>query len=77
MRFAPEPLTGLLSINSKPWSEVHLGPQKLGLTPLHDLRLPAGRHLLRLVNAARGLEKIVPVVIKSDQTLSLLVELGS
>ncbi len=42
--------TGLLSVNSRPWSRVFVGERALGATPLGDLELPAGRVQLRLVD---------------------------
>ena len=39
---------GSLAIATQPWSRVYLGGRLLGTTPLTNVRLPAGRHVLVL-----------------------------
>lgn len=58
--------TGLLSVDTMPWSKVYLGGRLLGTTPLGNVRVPVGRHVLRLVNPDRG-ERTVSVTIVADQ----------
>lgn len=59
--------TGYLSVDTMPWSKVYLGGRLLGTTPLGNVRVPAGRHSLRLVNPERG-ERTIGVTIVADQT---------
>jgi serine/threonine-protein kinase len=62
---------GKLTLSTTPWAEVYEGNRPLGVSPLVDFPLPAGKHQLRLVNAEKGLEKTISVDIKSGQTTAL------
>ncbi len=44
---------GLLFVNAQPWAEIQLDGRVEGYTP-REMRLPAGRHRLRLVHPSRG-----------------------
>lgn len=66
---------GFLVINSQPWSEVRLGNKLLGNTPLKNVRLTSGRHVLTFRNPVSGLEKSVEVDVIANETKPLLVEL--
>ncbi|MBI2892996.1 MAG: serine/threonine protein kinase [Deltaproteobacteria bacterium] len=57
---------GTLTINTIPWSKVYLGGRLLGMTPLANVRVPAGRHVIRMVNPDRP-ERTTVVVIQADQ----------
>ncbi|MBK7858814.1 MAG: serine/threonine protein kinase [Archangiaceae bacterium] len=59
---------GRLNLSTKPWASVFLGKQRLGDTPLKDVSLPAGHHLLRLVNAEEGIDSSIEVEIKANET---------
>jgi serine/threonine protein kinase len=81
LAFSPAPIkppppvaTGLLRLNTKPWTEVYLKKKKLGLTPLVDVKLPVGKHTLTLINAERGIEKAIQITIDADKTNNLFVE---
>jgi serine/threonine protein kinase len=41
---------GRLSINSRPWSRVYIGPRMLGTTPIGDVEVESGTLRLRLVD---------------------------
>jgi eukaryotic-like serine/threonine-protein kinase len=41
---------GKLFLHTNPWSKVSIGSRSLGTTPLFDVALPAGSHVLRLVD---------------------------
>ena len=41
---------------------------KLGVTPLVDIPLPAGRHTLRAVNPEKGIERKIKIHIRPEQT---------
>ena len=72
---SPEPSYGWLYLNSLPAAEVYLGNKKLDETPVNGLRLPAGRHWLRLVNEPLGLEKSILVEIPPGKRVKRSVEL--
>ena len=59
---------GKLNLSTKPWVSVFAGKQNLGDTPLKDVTLPAGKHLLRLVNAEAGINSSIEVEIKPNET---------
>ena len=58
---------GKLTIDTKPWTEVYLGERKLGITPLLNIELPAGRHKLKVVNKSRGINETLNVVVKAGK----------
>jgi len=66
---------GYLKLDTDPWTEVYLKRRKLGITPLLKVRLPAGRHRLRLVNQEAGLKRFVPVTIHPNKTTTLFKKL--
>lgn len=70
------PRFGRLDLNASPWARVYLGARLLGETPLQGVRLPMGRHRLRLVNPARGLSAQVVVRIRAGRTTRTSVRLG-
>lgn len=55
---------GKLTIDTTPWTVVYLGDRKLGMTPLQGVKLPAGKHRLRLANPKTGLSKSIVVTIR-------------
>jgi serine/threonine-protein kinase len=63
----PKAKKGKLTIDTKPWTEVHLGKRKLGITPLLDIELPAGRHKLKVINKGRGISETLEVVVKAGK----------
>ena len=56
---------GMLTIDTKPWTEIYLGKRKLGITPLLNIELPAGRHKLNIINKGRGINETLEVVVKA------------
>jgi eukaryotic-like serine/threonine-protein kinase len=77
LRFAPPmdqvrpKAPGTLRLNTVPWTEVYLGKRKLGVTPLLDLPMPAGRYKLDLVNPETGLQRSLWVTIKPGKATVL------
>jgi eukaryotic-like serine/threonine-protein kinase len=71
----PKPKTGMLRLNTVPWSEVYLGKRKLGMTPLLGVRLPVGTHTLTATNKNRGLVKKIKVTIRPGKTTTLRLKL--
>jgi serine/threonine protein kinase len=64
---------GYLSLDSAPWSEVFLGNQRLGTTPLIRVPLPAGKHMLTLKNSELNASTSYQVEIESGKTVSRMV----
>ena len=60
--------SGKLTLKTTPWTTVYLGSKKLGDTPLLNQSLPAGRHVLRLVNPESGLQSSIEVTITANET---------
>jgi serine/threonine-protein kinase len=50
-----------LSLDTEPWTRVFLGRRLLGQTPLMDVSLPAGTHVLRLVNEGLSIDTTVEI----------------
>ncbi|MFK7999002.1 MAG: protein kinase [Polyangiales bacterium] len=65
---APAAETGLLTLDTVPWSQVSLNGESLGTTPILRHRLPAGAHTLLLVNPERGLRQRYRVTIRPGET---------
>ncbi len=59
---------GFLTLDSVPWSQVSLGAERLGTTPILRHRLPAGTHTLTLVNPERGLRQRYRVIVRPGET---------
>jgi len=53
---------GLLTVNSYPWSEVHVDGTRVGYTPLLEHSVPAGLHTIRLVFPGAGNREITEKV---------------
>ena len=59
---------GRLTLSTTPWTRVTLNGRVLGDTPLVELPLPAGRHVLKLNNDEKGINRTIEVEIKAGQT---------
>ena len=59
---------GRLRLSTTPWTTVYMGDRKLGVTPIVDLKLPAGTHVLRALNPAKGIDRKITVVINPSKT---------
>ncbi len=59
---------GKLTLKTTPWTTVFLGGRRLGDTPLVDVALPVGTHVLKLKNPDTGLDDSIEVEIKANQT---------
>ncbi|MEW5739847.1 MAG: serine/threonine-protein kinase [Myxococcota bacterium] len=57
---------GTLKIDTVPWTTVYVGGKKLGDTPILNAKLPAGKHVLRLVNPEAGVEQSIEVEIVAN-----------
>jgi hypothetical protein len=68
--------TGWLTLRSDPWARVYLdGKDSERFTPVAEWALPAGKHMVRLVNDEEGLSATFPVVITAGQTVKVSREL--
>ncbi|NOJ80473.1 protein kinase [Myxococcus xanthus] len=67
---APAGEPGFLTLVTEPKAQVFLGGQDLGKTPLFKVKLPAGQHTLKLVDATTKAHQ-VPVDIKPGETTSV------
>ncbi len=67
--------TALLKLNSIPWSEVTIDKRRIGNTPILNLELSAGSHVIKLKNPELGLEKTVRIKLKAGETVSKLERL--
>jgi serine/threonine-protein kinase len=67
--------TGVLRINSRPWSRVYVDGRMLGSTPQMNIVLGAGRHTVTLVNPDFGLQRVLTVQIKPNETVTKIIEL--
>jgi serine/threonine protein kinase len=73
---APQVEPGYLSLDSAPWSEVFLGSERLGTTPLIRTPLPPGKHLLTLKNPELRSSTSYAVDIVAGKTITRLVGWG-
>ncbi|HET6338722.1 MAG TPA: PEGA domain-containing protein, partial [Polyangiales bacterium] len=67
--------SGMLRLNSRPWSQVFVDGRLVGNTPQMGLPLSNGNHSVRLVNAQMGLTKTFSVQIKTGQMVTKVVNL--
>jgi hypothetical protein len=61
---------GTLRINSRPWSEVYLDGRLIGNTPQMAVRVPVGRHTVRLSNAELGMSKTIHVQVAAGELVT-------
>jgi serine/threonine protein kinase len=66
--------SGLLSLDSVPWSNVFLGNRLLGSTPLNRVALPAGMQELRLENPELSASMQYLVQIEAGKAVSRFVD---
>ncbi len=58
---------GTIDIFSDPWAEIYLGKKKLGTAPQRGIKLPYGKHRLRLVNPVQNRSKWVTVTVPATR----------
>jgi serine/threonine-protein kinase len=61
---------GRLRLATNPWTTVYFEGRKLGVTPLVDVKLPAGKHVLRAKNPGKGIDGKITVEIRPGETTS-------
>lgn len=68
---APVPVeTGVLNLDTTPWSFVSVGGRVLGQTPIVGVSLPVGTHTLTLSNPEQGLKTAYQVTISAGRVTS-------
>jgi hypothetical protein len=67
--------TGKLSLDTVPATEVYLGQNKIGDTPLVEVPLPAGHHALQVINDEKGISQSVEVDTRAGQTTKKRIQL--
>jgi serine/threonine-protein kinase len=60
--------TGLLRLDTVPWTAVYLNGKKLGDTPLVDVKVPAGSLELTLVNEDEKIRTVIDLDVVAGQT---------
>jgi serine/threonine-protein kinase len=65
---------GRIDINARPWARVYLDGKHAGYTPLSLERVPAGRHVLRLVNPDMDTERRIVVKVKPGGVRKIAVD---
>ncbi len=58
---------GTVDIYSEPWANIYLGKRKVGVAPQRGVKLPVGRHRLRLVNPVLKRSTWVTVSVPSSR----------
>jgi len=66
---------GTLRINTRPWSEISVDGRRAGNTPQMNLKLPAGKHKITLVNKEFGLKQTLTIDIKPGEVVTKVITL--
>lgn len=67
---------GTLRVNTRPWSQVYVDNRLIGNTPQMNIKLPAGKHRVTLVNPDFSLRRTVTVTIKAGETVTKVLNLN-
>jgi hypothetical protein len=62
---AARPRFGTIDLYVEPWANVYLGSKKVGVAPQQNLRLPVGKHRLRLRNPVQNRQTTITVTVPS------------
>lgn len=63
-----------VSLITQPWTKVYRAGESLGSTPLYRLPLPAGTHVLRLINEARQVDAQITVSIEGPSAMAVRLD---
>jgi hypothetical protein len=66
---------GALTVKTTPWTEVEIDGVPRGTTPLFKLPIAPGEHTVRLVNKAKGVQRVQQVRIKAGELFKLDLDL--
>jgi eukaryotic-like serine/threonine-protein kinase len=61
------PRFGTIDIYSDPWADIYLGQKKVGTAPQRGIKLPYGKHRLRLVNPVQNRSTTVTVTVPASR----------
>ncbi|HVH05057.1 MAG TPA: hypothetical protein VNE71_03550, partial [Myxococcota bacterium] len=64
-----------LDVNAIPWAEVRVDGRAVGETPIFELRLAPGPHVIDLRNSPLGVERRMSVDLAPGESRALVVEL--
>jgi serine/threonine-protein kinase len=67
--------TGLLRVNTRPWSKVSVDGVVVGNTPQMNIKVSAGQHTLKLENPEFGIKQELSVTIQPGQTVTRVLTL--
>jgi hypothetical protein len=59
--------TAMISIAVRPWAIVYIDKQRLRQTPINDYTLPAGKHVIELVNEGKNRRDKIEVTLKPGE----------
>lgn len=62
-------------IQAIPWAKVYDGDKYLGVTPIHNLKMPVGLHRLRFINEPLAVEKTQEVNVHPGANSKLIVSI--
>ncbi|MBI3178956.1 MAG: serine/threonine protein kinase [Deltaproteobacteria bacterium] len=74
-RPTPERKSGIVNLNAVPWASVTIDGQAAGDTPLKDLKLAEGRHVVFLTHPPQQLRRRVTIEVVADKTQTFVVDL--
>ena len=76
-RSAPPPSIGptYLNLNSRPWAEVYVDGQRVGHTPIRNLRVLPGRYAVELRNREFGMGKRFELLLREGESVTRSEEL--
>lgn len=66
---------GTLAVNTRPWSQVYVDGELIGMTPQMSISLAAGRHVVTCVNDTFRIRESREVVITAGETERLILTL--
>ena len=61
-----------LTINSMPWANIYIDGKLIGSTPISKHKLSSGSHKIQFKNPKSGIDKTIPVELKSGETKRLI-----
>ena len=67
--------SGTVTILAKPWAEVWIDGHKVGITPVNDYRVSAGKHSIELVNQPGGMRRKLPIAVHDGEALNVFEDL--
>ena len=70
-RSAARASKGSVSVFVFPWAEVFIGRRRIGVTPIREYPLTAGRHRVVLRNEELGKEETTQINVKPEQALRI------